>query len=385
MIRPSQHRPTQAIIDLAAIRYNIRLMQEELTTDQKIYAVIKANAYGHGAVEVGKTAKKAGVDGLAVASVDEGIELRKAGITDLPILVLGLTDPRGIAEVMYYDLTLTVSDIDFFAVAYQQLEQTGQLDLLKNQQLTFHLALDTGMGRIGLQTIEELEAFKKGIQHYSWADWEGAFTHFATAGGGEESYIDIQWERWVKFVAHLPDSVRERHYSNTAMGWWQKRPPLSTIVRYGISMYGVDPKDQLPPTRPLKPALSLMTEIVHVKKLKKGYSISYGATYTAKEDEWIATLPIGYADGWHCYYQTIEVLINGQSCPVVGTINMDQMMIKIPQKWPVGTLVTLIGSNGHKVNEVSRLAKEVGTISYEMLATLGPRIERIYLDYEEKH
>ncbi|PMB84017.1 alanine racemase [Dolosicoccus paucivorans] len=384
MIRPSQHRPTQAIIDLAAIRYNICLMQEELTTDQKIYAVIKANAYGHGAVEVGKAAEKAGVDGLAVATVDEGIELRKAGMTKLPILILGLTDPRGIAEVIYYDLTLTVSDIDFFAIAYRQLEQTGQLSVLEDQQLTFHLALDTGMGRIGLQTIEELDVFKKDIQRYPWAHWEGAFTHFATAGGGEESYIDTQWDRWVDFLKHLPESVKERHYSNTAMGWWQKRPPFSTIVRYGISMYGIDPKDQLPPTRPLKPALSLMTEIVHVKRLKKGYSISYGATYTAEEDEWIATLPIGYGDGWHRHYQNLNVLINGQSCPVVGAINMDQMMVKIPKNWSVGTLVTLIGSNGHKVNEVSRLAKEAGTISYEMLATLGPRIERVYLDYEEK-
>ena len=383
MIRPSQHRPTQAIIDLAAIRYNIKLMRDELTEDQKLYGVIKANAYGHGAVEVAKAAQKAGVDGLAVATVDEGIELRKAGLTELPILILGLTEPRGIAEVLHYNLTVTVGDETFFQRAYQQLAQTNQLALLDTHSLTFHLALDTGMARIGLQTVEELEQFKQEIKAYSWIHWEGVFTHFANAGGGDEAYIDVQWERWVEFLNYLPESVKERHYSNTAMGWWHKRQPLSTIVRYGISMYGIDPKDQLPATRPLKPALSLVTEIIYVKQVQKGRSISYGSTYTTTEDEWIATLPIGYGDGWHRHYQSLDVLINGHFCPIVGVINMDQMMVKLPQKWPVGTLVTLIGNHGDLDNEVSFLAKKAGVTSYEMLATLGPRIERIYLDQED--
>lgn len=385
MFEPSEHRPTQAIIDLNAIQHNIQLIAKNLKDTQVIYATVKANGYGHGAIPVAKAALEAGVKGLLTATVDEAIKLRKNGLTQVPILVLGLTDPRGIAEILHYNLTVTVSSIEFFKRAYQQLQETQQLALLELYQLNFHLALDTGMGRIGLQTVEELSVFIHTIKEYPWANWQGVFTHFSTAGGGEVSYVDYQFKLWKEWIQMIPESVPHRHYANSAMSLWHnQRIPSSDIVRLGIAMYGMDPKD-----RPrnewgvleanLQPALQLISELVYVKKIKKGQFISYGATYQALDDEWIATVPIGYADGWFRHYQKIDVLVAGYRCPVVGRINMDQMMIRLPKQLPVGTTVTLIGRDGQWENHASDIALKLDTISYEIFCGLSDRVPRIYL------
>ncbi|WP_124057869.1 alanine racemase [Vaginisenegalia massiliensis] len=380
MIEPSEHRPTQAIVDLNAIQHNVKQVLATMQPNQVLYATVKANGYGHGAEQVARAAMEAGAQGLCVASVDEAIELRKSGLIQVPILVLGLTDPRGIAEILHYHITITVSSADFFVEAYQQLADTDQLSLLSLYQLPFHLALDTGMSRIGLTSVAEIEAFKATVASYDWIDWQGAFTHFSTAGGGDPTYIDYQWEKWLELTAVLPEEVSLRHFANSAMGMWYPKQPQSDIVRLGISMYGLDPKDQIPsPGFDLKPALQLISEIVYVKQVPKGTKISYGATYEASQDEWIATIPMGYADGWFRRYKAVDVLIDGQACPVVGIINMDQMMVKLPKAYPVGTLVTFIGDDGGLTNHVSDLARKLDTISYEILCGIGPRVPRIYL------
>ncbi|XJS10777.1 alanine racemase [Aerococcaceae bacterium WGS1372] len=377
----SDHRPTQAIVDLTAIRHNVERIKEQLEPTQEIYATVKADGYGHGAIPVAHAALKAGATGLAVATVDEGIELRSQGFSQVPILILGLTDPRGIAEILHYNLTITVSGLDFFQLAYEQLEETDQLNLLKLTPLKFHLALDTGMGRIGLRTIDEIEAFKAGLVDFWWAFWEGVFTHMATAGGGPEEYIESQYQKWESLLTAIPDTVEYRHLANSAMGSWYNQYPTD-IVRLGISMYGIDPKDDatLPVSRDLQPALQLISEIIYVKKIEQGSKVSYGATYEAKEDEWVATVPIGYADGWLRHYQPISLIVNGQRCPILGRINMDQLMIKLPEYYEVGTTVTLIGTDYQETNHVSDIAKTVGTIGYEVLTSIGPRVPRVYLD-----
>ncbi|MBZ6527759.1 alanine racemase [Aerococcaceae bacterium DSM 111021] len=381
MIDYSDHRPTQAIVDLTAIRHNIKLVESHLKDGQQIYATVKANGYGHGAVPIARAALQAGATGLAVATVDEGIELRSQGFSQVPILILGLTDPRGIAEILHYNLTITVSHLDFFKLAYEQLEETNQLGLLNLSKLTFHLALDTGMGRIGLRSVEEVETFKEGIKAYPWTNWEGVFTHFATAGGGPVDYIEEQYNRWVELTQAIPTEVNIRHIANSGMGIWHLNYPTD-IIRLGISMYGIDPKDEFdnPTTKDLHPALQLVSELIYVKKVEKGAKISYGATYETVEDEWIATIPIGYADGWLRRYQTISLNVDGQACPVVGTINMDQMMIRLPREYPIGTNVTLIGTDYKGANHASTIAKEVDTIGYEVLTSIGPRVPRVYLD-----
>lgn len=384
MFEPSEHRPTEAIVDLNAIQHNVRLMLDQLTPEQKLYATVKANAYGHGAVPVAKAALEAGAKGLLVATVDEAIELRTNGLSQVPILVLGLTDPRGIAELLHYNITITVSDSEFFRLAYQQLEATNQLSLLDLYHLKFHLALDTGMGRIGLRSVAEVEQFIEDVQAFNWVEWEGAFTHFSTAGGGPQDYIEYQFEQWQQLIAVVPDTVPLKHFANTAMGMWHPYEPKSDIIRFGIGMYGIDPLDrplaELPEfERQLQPALQLISEIIYTKKVPKGHSISYGATYTTTTDEWIATIPIGYADGWLRRYSVIEVLVGGVACPIVGRINMDQMMIRLPEALPIGTPVTLIGKDGHLENHASELARKVDTISYEIFCGISNRVPRIYL------
>ena len=294
MSQASEHRPTVAIINLNAIQHNVREMKRHLEPDQALYAVVKANAYGHGAVAVAKAALAAGAQGLAVATVDEGIELRQAGLLAQPILILGLVDPRAIAELVYYRLTVIVSDLIWFQEAWAQLVSNQQESLLDDAKLKVHLALDTGMGRIGLRTVEEVQAFAEGIQAFPWVNWEGVDTHFSTAGGGDPAYVETQWAKWQELLTAVPDYVTVRHYANSAMGVWFKRQPVSSIERFGISMYGMHPKDErssLPID--LQPALQLISEIVYVKQVEKGSKISYGATYEAQEDEWVATIPIG--------------------------------------------------------------------------------------------
>lgn len=385
MFEPSEHRPTEAIVDLNAIQHNVRVMLDEIDDDQKLYAVVKANGYGHGATQVADAALAAGAKGLAVATVDEAIELRQHGHRFVPILVMGLTDPRGIAEIIYYNLTVTVSGLDFFEKAYQQLAETDHLTILEDAKLRFHLKLDTGMGRIGLTSLEGVTAFAAAVSEIAWLDWEGVYTHFATAGDKDEAYIDFQWQEWLKLLAAVPETVKVRHYANSAMGLWYPREPKSDIVRYGIAMYGLDPKDQIPSETKvsLKPALSIVSEIVHVKQVPAGTHISYGATYKADSEQWIATVPIGYADGWLRRFKDIPVLVDGQKCPVVGIINMDQLMIQLPKAYPVGTTVTLLGQDGALENHVSTLAEMTDTISYEILCGIGGRVPRIYLTDED--
>lgn len=399
MIEPSEHRPTVAVVDLNAIQHNISVALDRMSDDQQLYAVVKADGYGHGAIHIAKTAVEAGAKGIAVATVDEAIELRTNGLSQIPILVMGLTDPQGIAEILHYNLTITVSGTSFFQQAYTQLEAMRQTGLLQVYRLQFHLKLDTGMGRIGLTTPEAVEAFAEEVAHYEWAEWAGVFTHFSTAGGGDESYIETQWEKWLSLQAAVPEHVKVRHYANSAMGLWYPREPKSDIVRLGIAMYGVDPKDRLPVSSlsasqlsspqtaepqpdDLIPALQLMSEIMYCKQVPDGTSISYGAAYTSEQDEWIATIPIGYADGWFRHYKSVSLLVDGQECPVVGTINMDQLMIRLPREYPVGTMVTLIGRDGHLNNHVSLIAQSVDTIGYEILCGIGNRVPRIYLKDE---
>ena len=386
----TDHRPTMAIVDLAAIRHNVQHVLETLSADQKLYATVKANAYGHGSVPVSKAALEAGATGLLVATVDEAIELREANITSVPIIVLGLTDPRGIAEILHYQITVTVAHPSWFDQAYRQLEQTDQLDLLKRHRLICHLPLDTGMGRIGLRTHEEIEMFHQAVSQSDWVDWQGVFTHFSTAGGGPADYIEHQLNQWNSLLESVPSSVKERHFANTAMGIWHNdsawlaahQTQKSDIIRFGIGMYGIDPKDQLDSGTQytLQPALELVSELVYVKQVPAGQSISYGATYTTESDEWIGTIPIGYADGWLRHYREVTLSVKGQPCPVLGVINMDQLMIRLPENYPVGTSVILISPETQSNNSASNIAKQVGTIGYEIVTSIGERVPRVYLN-----
>ncbi|MFC3931934.1 alanine racemase [Streptococcus dentapri] len=363
----SLHRPTLAKVDLSAISSNIEQIQAHLAQGVMTYAVVKANAYGHGAVAVSSHVQPI-VDGFCVSNIDEGIELRQSGIRK-PILVLGVVLPNEVSLARDYRLTLTVASLDWLAKAQGQ-----GLDL---SNLTVHIKIDSGMGRIGVRSSAQANQLIAGLRA-AGAYVQGIFTHFATADEADDHKFQEQLAFFQNLLAELDDCPEIVHASNSATSLWHS-DGIFNAVRLGIVIYGLNPSGQvleLPYT--VQPALSLESALIHVKRLPAGNDIGYGATYTSAEDEWIGTLPIGYADGWTRDMQGFEVLVNGQRCPIVGRVSMDQITIKLNQAYPLGTKVTLIGENGDSSISATDVAEKRRTINYEVLCLLSDRIPREY-------
>jgi alanine racemase len=365
------YRDTWAEVDLDAISENIQAIKTLLPTDVQIIAVVKANAYGHGAVQVAEAALKSGATYLAVAFLDEALALREKGIK-APILVLGASRPRDVKVAVMHQITLTAFRYDWFIEAQKYLEP--------HHVLNIHVKIDTGMGRIGIRDNEEVKAIEGLIKSDLRFDLEGVYTHFATADELDDSYVHEQMQRFQEILATFQDRPKIIHCSNSAAAI---RFPFALWngVRVGIAMYGLTPSKEMEPLIPytLKEAFSLHSRVVHVKKLPKGEKVSYGITYEAQEEEWIGTLPIGYADGWIRKLQGQEVLIGGARAPIVGRICMDQCMIKLPHSVPIGTKVTLIGTQLGKTISSNEIAEKLETINYEVPCIISNRVPRIYM------
>ncbi|KAF0815990.1 Alanine racemase [Bacillus sp. ZZV12-4809] len=363
------YRDTWAEINLDHISYNVESMKKHVKDGTKVIAVVKANGYGHGDAAVAKAALEAGASSLAVATLDEAMALRMKKI-EAPILVMGASRPEHAGEAAAKNISLTV---------FQQEWLLQASEYVKDVTLNIHLKLDTGMGRLGIRSQEELEGIESAIKEDKRFQLEGVFTHFATADSLDNAYFETQLNRFEEMTSWLETLPKYVHTSNSAAGLRFQKAHLHA-VRMGISMYGLAPSMEIKPVLPfeLKEAFSLHTSIVHVKKLTKGEKVSYGATYEAQEDEWIATLPIGYADGWIRKLQGQEVLAEGLRVPIVGRICMDQCMIKIPHQMPVGTRVTLIGEQGKEKISVDEIAEKLETINYEVTCMVSSRVPRIY-------
>lgn len=370
------YRDTWVEVNLDHIKENVEQMRSRLPDDVKMMAVVKANAYGHGDVQVARTALEGGASSLAVAFLDEALALRKKGI-DAPILVLGATKPAYVHVAAKHNITLTVFQEEWIREVKKILD-----DDLK---ISVHLKLDTGMGRIGIREKTALMAIETLITEDKRFHLEGAFTHFATADSMDLKYFHEQLREFDSMIRVLKSKPKMIHASNSAASL---RAPSAYFngIRFGIAMYGLSPsvemKDELPYL--LKEAFSLRTRIIQVKKLLPGEKVSYGATYKAKEEEWIGTLPIGYADGWIRRLQGKEVLINGIRVPVVGRICMDQCMIKLPYEVPVGTVVTLIGQDQNDAISIDELALWLDTINYEIPCLISNRVPRVYVKEGKK-
>ncbi|MGT2929400.1 alanine racemase [Streptococcus dentasini] len=363
----SLHRPTLAKVDLSAISSNIEQVQHHIPEGVMTYAVVKANAYGHGAVAVASHIQTM-VDGFCVSNIDEGIELRQAGVRK-PILILGVVLPDEVALARDYRLTLTVASLEWLHLA-----QDKKIDL---NGLTVHIKVDSGMGRIGVRSLAAANQLIAGLQE-AGSYVQGVFTHFATADEYKDSKFQEQLTFFKEILAGLAYCPEIIHASNSATSLWHGEG-IFTAVRLGLIIYGLNPSGQvLELPYAVKPALSLESELVHVKQVPEGSDIGYGATYTVRQEEWIGTLPLGYADGWTRDMQDFNVLIDGQSCPIVGRVSMDQITVKLPQAYPLGTKVTLIGSNGDATITATDVAKQRGTINYEVLCLLSDRIPREY-------
>ncbi|MBC1722672.1 alanine racemase [Listeria seeligeri] len=363
------HRPTWIEIDRSAIRENIKNEQNMLPKNVAVWAVVKANAYGHGIIEVAKTAKEAGAKGFCVAILDEALALREAGFQDDFILVLGATRKEDANLAAHNNISLTIFREDWLDGVHLETP------------LKVHLKIDSGMGRLGIRSAEEAEQIEAKIVQTDMFFLEGAYTHFATADQLETSYFEQQLAKFDAILKGLKSRPRFVHTANSAAALLQSQIGFDA-VRFGISMYGLTPSIEIKSNLPfkLKPALALYTEMVHVKELAPGDSVSYGATYTATEREWVATLPIGYADGLIRHYSGFQVLVDGKKAPIIGRVCMDQTIIKLPYEFQTGSKVTIIGMDHGNSVTADDAAKYLDTINYEVTCLLTERIPRKYIN-----
>ncbi|PXY85018.1 alanine racemase [Lactobacillus melliventris] len=375
---PGIHRPAAVCVDLAAIRQNIQEEIKHLAPGQKLFAVVKANAYGHGAVRVAQEAVKAGASGFCVAILDEALELRQAGIV-LPILVLGVTPVKYASLAAVNGVSLAVPNLEWLKEVESNLIQ-DQL------QLKIHLAVDSGMGRIGFSEDDEFIAANELLLNNPNFDVEGLFTHFASADSSDDSYFQMQVTRFNHFKKLLKIKPKWIHVDNTAASVFDKKVH-SDLVRFGIGIYGLNPSSNpasadLETAIQLKPAMSFVSELVQVHTIHKGQGVGYGSTYIADEDQIIGTVPVGYADGFIRKFQGFKIKVGSEYCPIVGRICMDQLMVQLPYEMAVGTKVVLISNDPVAPNSLKKAADYVDSIHYEVACLLDDRLPRKYYNLQ---
>lgn len=368
-------RPVWAEINLDHLVHNIKQFTKLIGPETQIMAVVKADAYGHGAVEVSKTALEAGASRLAVAFIEEAVVLRRSGIK-APILLLGYTAPVNFSALMEYNLTPTVFG---FETASEFSTMASELGV----ELPIHIKIDTGMGRIGLLPDEALEVLSR-IINLPNLKIEGAFTHFSAAEEFDNSYTQSQlylFKRIYESCLEKGLSFQLLHAANTAAAINYRDSHLNAI-RLGIGMYGCYPgRDMESENIKLYPVLSLKSRVILVKKVPPGTAISYGCTYRTTKESLIATIPVGYADGYSRLQSNRgHVIVRGEKAPVIGRVCMDYLMIDVSHIPGVrsGDEVVVYGRQGNAEVKVEEAAQNIGTINYEVLCAIGKRVPRFY-------
>jgi len=365
------YRPTQALVNLEAIRNNVRNLKNYLGSKTAIIAVVKADGYGHGEVEVAKATFEAGAQMVSVATPDEAVRLRVAGISG-DILVMGPSPLAFVEKAAELGIAITVSSAEWLQAALEVSETFVK-------PLKIHVKIDSGMGRIGLRDTGELQSLVDIVGKSDQVLMDGIFTHFACADEKNPGRTQEQFATFMKLVNTLQKKPRLVHASNSAATLLYPEYALDA-VRFGIGLYGIAPSEYVGGRLPfqLKKAFQLESELAYVKLLEAGNRISYGGTYEMTEDEWIGTIPIGYADGLKRGLRGQEVLIGGERMPIVGTICMDQCMVKLSRQLPIGEKVVLIGCQGEEEITMEEWAERTDTIPYEIAVTISKRVPRIY-------
>jgi alanine racemase len=377
MLTTASSHTTYATIDLSALGHNLSRIQERLSKQCSVMAVVKANAYGHGAVETSRALIRSGISQLAVASVHEGMALREAGITAEILVLVDLFDEH-IKDLLAYRLTPVITEQRLLP-ALAKAAEAG------NQSFPIHLKIDTGMGRLGFSPDDILTLFDA-LPAWKSLRVEGLMTHLADSDGENPGHS----ERQLQIFRNLLEQLERRrvhvplvHAANSAA---IVRFPQShfSLVRPGIMLYGYHtlPKDV--PYPELKPALSLRTTVMQLRTIKPGDSVSYNRTFVAKKTSNIAVLPIGYADGYNRRLSNKGfVLIDGKRAPIVGLVCMDMTMVDVTDiaSVRVGDGVTLIGRESQDAIWADDIAEWTGTIPYEILCAIGPRIPRVYQNH----
>ncbi len=363
-------------ISLEAIGHNIREVKKRLPEGVKLLGVVKANAYGHGAVPVASYLENQ-VDYFATATIEEAVELRENGIS-APILILGYVSPSQYGDLVEYDITQT---IDSYAQALALEKEAAR----QNRKAKAHLAVDTGMTRIGFQVTEHDADEAAKIADLPHIELEGMFTHFSCADQEDKTYCSMQMEKYDKMTALLAErgvTIPLRHICNSA-GIMEFDDHHFEMVRSGIITYGIYPSEEVKKERlDLIPALSWKSHVIHVKEVGPGIGVSYGATYvTEKPMTRIATVSAGYADG---YPRALSnqgcVLIHGKKAPIIGRICMDQMMVDVTDipDVQVEDVVTLVGTDGDETITIEEIANPAARFDYEMLCDISSRVTRVY-------
>ena len=378
-MRPYPKRPTSCQINLGALRSNYQLIKEETAKGCKILAVVKADAYGHGAVQISRELENMGVDYLGVAILEEALELRKAGIKSPIMILTGIF--KGQEEALFdYDLTPVVYTLE-------SAERINIEAMKRKKSCAIHIKIDTGMGRLGVgadKAISLLAAVSKmeGIRI------EGLATHFSSADDPQKTSTARQIKLFTSIAeeaGRLGIDVPLRHAANSA-GIFHFPESHFNMLRPGISLYGISPSSVMKSKDSLKPVMSLRTKVMEIRKIEKGETVSYGETYVAKNKATIAVLPVGYADGYRRELSNIgEVVINGRRAKVAGRVCMDMTMIDITGIDEVKKEddVYLMGGNFKNAVSAEEIADIAGTIPYEILCGISQRVTRVYIANSE--
>ena len=367
-----------AKIDLDAIAYNMEQMRQNIRPETKVMAVIKADGYGHGAVQIAEMMERWNyIWGFAVATLDEAVVLRTEGIQK-PILVLGCVFPDQYMEMLKHEIRMNI-------YTEEMAESISRMAAREGKTAYMHIKLDTGMSRLGFGINEQSAETIKRISKMPNVNMEGIFTHFTKADEKDQSFTKKQIQEFVWMTERLKEkNVRftYEHCSNSA-GIIDVPEANFDIVRAGISTYGLYPSEEVDKTNvKLKPALALKSHVAFVKEIESGTPVSYGGTFVAKEKMKIATIPVGYADG---YPRSLSnkgyVLIRGKKAPILGRVCMDQFMVDVTQIEGVsfGDKVTMIGKDGNEILPVEVLSELSGRFNYEFVCDLGKRIPRVYV------
>jgi len=372
-----------AEVDLKAIAHNVQALKKITNPEARLMAVVKADAYGHGVLQVTRQALASGADVLAVARLNEAIQLRKAGF-DVPILIFGYTPPKHADKLIEFDLTQTVWSFKT-AEALSTASASGK-------PIKVHLKVDTGMGRLGLlpdcfrsaspekTAIREVES----IASLAGLELEGIYTHFAAADSADKSYAQKQFEIFLDFFDELRKTgltIPVRHAANSAAIIDMPETHLD-CVRPGISLYGLYPSDEVDKSRILlKPAMSLKARIVHLKQVPAGFKVSYSMTHETSKPTTIASVPIGYADGFNRLLSNQgHMLVGGFRAPIVGRVCMDQTMLDVGHVPDVKLEdeVVIFGRQQDESITVDEVAASLNTINYEIVSSLTARIPKVY-------
>lgn len=375
MSKEVYYRDTVAEVNLDAIGHNVRAFRSWLPGETGIMAIVKANGYGHGAEPVARTALMNGAHSLGVATLDEAIELQDAGI-DAPILVMGYIPERGLSVAIERDIRITVYRSD-------HMQQVIDIATKLRKQAIVHLKVETGMGRLGVRLHEAPELVKLAL-HSGRIQLEGLFTHFACADENDKTYTHKQallFKKILQACKNVGTDFPLVHCGNSATAIDLPQYGYN-LVRVGISLYGFYPSNEVNREHVrLQPAMTLKTKIVHLKQVGPQSGISYGATYRTKANETIATLPIGYADGFSRSLSNRGcALVRGRRVSIVGRVCMDQTMLRLPDDLhaELGDEVILYGRQGDEEIHVDEIADLLGTINYEVTCMVSRRVPRIY-------